>query len=155
MSPVARASHRIVLAGIGAGAWTLAALCLAACSGPPPSEPSPVIISTPTTVCLDDDFKTPVTLDGTQSAAMLTLVPSPTANPPPLSYLWTLTGSAYRITSGSLTSDKLTVTMAGDQPLQVDLEVDNPETGGSADTTATVSVTLLDDAGACPLGNPG
>jgi hypothetical protein len=157
MSPVAKALHRLVLTGVGAGSWALAAFCLGgpACSGPPPSEPSPVIIATPTTVCLGDDFKTSITLDGTQSASMLTLVPSPTANAPPLSYLWTLTGAAYDITSGSLTSDELTVTMAGDQPLQVDLEVTNPANGGSADTTATISVTVPSDAGECPLGNPG
>ncbi len=137
-----------------------------ACNGPPPAAPSPVIIATPSTVCLGDHYETPITLDGTQSSAMLTLVPSPTdANAPPLHYLWTLTGSAYRIAevdagggrlepSGTLTSDKLTVTIAGDQPLQVDLSIQN-STGGSADTTTTISVTVPNDAGDCPLGNPG
>jgi len=143
-----------------------ASLCAWGCNGPPPGAPSPVIVATPTTVCLGDD-KTPITLDGTQSSPELTLVPTPPdANAPPLQFVWTLTGSAHHIVrvdaggdatrpSGSLTSDKLTVTMAADQPLQVDLHVENPQTGGSADTTTTISVTSLNDAGACPLGNPG
>ena len=152
MAPVAKASHRLVLAGLGA------ALGSFACNGPPPSAPSPVIITTPTTVCLGDDYKTPITLDGTQSASMLTLVPAPAApGAPPLSFLWTLSGSKYELPEGdaSLTMDKLTVKIAGDQPLQVDLEVTNTENGGTADTTTTVPVTLPNDAGACPLGNPG
>ncbi len=125
-----------------------------ACSGPPPAATSPVIVATPTTVCLGDDYRTPITLDGTQSTAALTLVPSPAeAGAAPLTYLWTLAGSAYRIVSGTLTSDRLTVRIAGDQPLQVDLNVQN-SMGGSADTTATISVTSL-DAGVCPLGTPG
>jgi hypothetical protein len=162
MSPVTKASERLVLTDLGAGIWALAALCLGgpACNGPPPSEPSPVIITTPTTVCLDDEYKTPITLDGTQSSSMLTLVPAPnTPSSPPLTFLWTLTGSKYDILGdagdASLTSDKLTVTMAGDQPLQVELEVTNAANGGTASTTATISVTPPNDAGVCPLGNPG
>jgi len=114
-----------------------------------------VILATPTTVCLGDDYETPITLDGTESSRALTLVPSPAdAKAPPLRYLWTLSGSPYRIVGpGTLTSEKLTVTIAGDEPLLVDLNVQN-DTGGSADTTATISVTSL-DAGTCPLGNPG
>jgi hypothetical protein len=156
------------MTGLGvAGGLAAAAMAFGACSGPPPPAPSPVILATPTTVCIGDDYRTPITLDGTQS----TLVPSPAdANAPPLKYLWTLTGSAYRIAdidagggrsvpSGTLTSDKLVVRIAGEEPLQVDLNVQNGN-GGSADTTATISVTSLDvadagDAGACPLGNPG
>ena len=164
---VATRPHRLVLPGLAAGMGIAATLLFegAACNGPPPDAPSPVIIATPTTVCLGDDYMTPITLDGTQSSATLTLVPSPAdANAPPLQYLWTLTGSLYRIAdvdaggghlrpSGTLTSDKLTVTMAADQPLQVDLSVQNAQ-GASADTTTTIAVTAL-DAGACPFGNPG
>ena len=147
-----------------------AGIAVEACSGPPPPEPSPVIIATPTTVCMGDDYKTPITLDGTQSTPTLTLVPTPVdANAPPLKYLWTLTGSAYRlanidagdgatISGGNLTSDKVVVRIAGQEPLQVDLNVQN-SIGGSADTTATISITALvpSDAGdaVCPLGNPG
>jgi hypothetical protein len=139
--------HRLAVAGL--------VVAGSACSGPPPPASSPVIIATPTTVCVGDDYKTHILLDGTQSSATLTLVPSPAAaNAPPLQYLWTLTGSAYRIVSGTPTSEKLTVTIAGDQPLQVDLNVQN-NSGGSSDSTATISVTSLVDAGACPLGNPG
>jgi hypothetical protein len=114
-------------------------------------------VATPATVCLNDDYKTPIVLDGTQSSPTLTLVPTPPdANAPPLMYLWTLTGSTYRIADGgTLTSDKLTVTMAGDQPLQVDLDVVNPQNGASAEATTTISITLPNDAGSCPLGNPG
>jgi hypothetical protein len=174
MPSVAVRAHRLVIAGLVAATGLAgAALGSGACSGPPPPAPSPVILATPTTVCLGDDYKTPITLDGTGSSPTLTLVPSPAdANAPPLRYLWTLTGSAYRIAdvdagggrmvpSGTLTSDKLVVRIAGDQPLQVDLNVEN-HSGGSADTTATISVTALvvdggtpSDAGVCPLGNPG
>ncbi len=138
-----------------------AALGAPACSAPPPGAPSPVIVLTPTTVCLGDDYRTPITLDGTSSSPALTLVPVVVdASAPPLQFLWTLSGSAYRITQGSLTSSKLVVTMAGDQPLQVDLRVQN-QSGTTADMAATVSVTLLVDAGgsgagsACPLGDAG
>ncbi len=162
---VGMAPSRLTLIGIAAVAG--GALGMWACNGPPPGAPSPVIVATPTTVCLGDDYRTPITLDGTQSSPELTLVPSPPdANAPALAFLWTLTGSAYKIAdvdaggghvlpSGSLTSEKLTVKMAGDQPLQVDLHVENPQNGGSADTTTTIAVTSLNDAGACPLGNPG
>jgi hypothetical protein len=155
---------------VAAGGLAFAGVMVEACSGPPPPEPSPVIVATPTTVCMGDDYKTPITLDGTQSTPTLTLVPSPVdANAPPLKYLWTLTGSAYRIADvdagdgrtspgGTLTSDKLVVRIEGEEPLQVDLNVQNG-VGGSADTTATISITTLvaTDAGdaVCPLGNPG
>jgi hypothetical protein len=155
-------------AGLAAASLVSAgAASMTACSGPPPDAPSPVIVATPTAVCLNDDYKTPITLDGTQSSPTLTLVPSPpSAGAPALKFSWTLTGSAYRIVSvdaedgqvapsGTLMSDKLTVTIAGDQPLQVDLNVVNTRTGGSADTTATIAVTPPNDAGDCPLGNPG
>jgi hypothetical protein len=150
---VGSALHRLAFLGLAAGAT----LWGTACSGPPPGAPSPVIVATPTTVCLGDGYKTPITLDGTQSSPELTLVPLPAVrNPVPLKFLWTLTGSAYRIAEGgSLTSDKLSVTIAGDQPLQVDLNVQNAQSGGSADSTTTISVTLPNDAGVCPLGNPG
>ena len=125
-----------------------------ACGGPPPPLPSPVILATPTTVCLGDDYKTRITLDGTQSSAALTLIPSPpVAGAPPLQFVWTLAGSAYRIVHGTLTSDTLVVTIAGQEPLQVDLEVRNGS-GTSAVATETVSVTLL-DAGVCPLRRAG
>ncbi len=101
-------------------------------------------------VCQGDDYRTPITLDASSSSASLTLIPAPaTPGAPPLTYLWTLSGSAYRIVSGTLTSDKLVVKIAGDQPLQVDLNVQNG-LGGSADTTDTISVTPPYDAGVNP-----
>jgi hypothetical protein len=167
--PVVIGTTRGVFAAglIAAASLAGAGLALSACNGPPAPATSPVIVATPEAVCFGDDYRTPITLDGTESSGMLTLVPTPAdANAPPLQYLWTLTGSAYRIASGTLTSDKLVVRIAGKEPLQVDLNVQNGA-GGSADTTATVSVTLpgdggLDggdggphDGGVCPLGNPG
>lgn len=126
-----------------------------ACNGPPPPAPSPVIMATPSTVCLGDDFKTVITLDGTQSSAVLALEPLTfDGGAPPLTYAWTLAGSAYRIVSGTLTASKLTVTIAGNEPLQIDLLVQNT-TGGSADSTATISVTPPNDAGVCPLVDAG
>ena len=152
-TPLPRLAQSVLAAaaGVAAVSW---ALC---CNGPPPGAPSPVIVATPITVCLGDAYKTPITLDGTQSSPTLTLVPAPPApNAPPLKFLWTLTGAAYRIADGgTLTSEKLTVTTAGDHPLQVDLNVQNTQSGGSDDSTTTIAVTLPNDAGACPLGNPG
>jgi hypothetical protein len=130
----------------------LALLACSACSSPPPPQPSPVIVTTPTTVCAGDDYKTPIMLDGTMSTSMLTLVPAE-IDGGQVSFLWTLSGSPYRLVSGSLTDAKLVVTMAGDEPLQIDLKVTNG-TGGSQDAVGTVSITLL-EGGACPLEGDG
>jgi hypothetical protein len=132
-------------------AFVLAALAGAfgACNGPPPSAPSPVIATTPTTVCIGDDYRTRILLDGTQSTPSLTLVPAP-FEAGLLTYAWTLGGSAYRIVDGSPTAPKLTVEMAANEPLQVALDVTLPN-GGSLTATATVSITLLNEAGVCPL----
>jgi hypothetical protein len=150
-------THRFIvgeLANPARGVSLAGALAVASCAGPPPGPPSAVVLTNPATVCIGDDYRTPITLDGTQSGSALMLIPSPgDAGAPPLQYLWTLAGSAYKVVSGSVTSSKLVVTMAADQPLQVDLRVTNGA-GTPADGTATVSVTSLSDGG-CPLGNPG
>lgn len=143
-------AHRVVMGGL----VTSVGLLGAGCGGPPPPATSPVIVTTPTTVCVGDNYRTRITLDGTQSTGALTLVPSPVdAAAPPLKYLWTLSGSPYHVVDGSVTASKLVVTIAGSEPLQIDLNVQNGS-GGSADSMATVSVTLLDD-GICPLGDAG
>jgi hypothetical protein len=100
---------------------------------------------------LGDDYKTPITLDGTLTMPMLTLVPTPfDASANPLSFHWSLTGSPYMVVTGTLTSQKLVVTIAGQEPLQVSLTVTN--TGGvSATTTGAVAVTIYDGS-VCPLG---
>jgi hypothetical protein len=109
----------------------------------------------PTTVCVGDDYRTRILLDGSLSAPALTLLPSPEdGGVAALTFQWTLEGSAFRIVSGTVHTPTLVVEIAGDQPLQLDLRVTNA-TGGSVDTTGTVSVTLLDEAGACPLLDAG
>ncbi len=146
------------------------ALASGACSATPPPATSAVILATPTSVCFGDDYRTPITLDGTQSTPTLTLVPAPPGpGAPSLSYAWTLGGSAYRFVGpdggdaaapGSLTSDRLTVAIKGDRPLEVGLTVTTAQ-GGTGSTSTTIAVTVpgdggdAGDAGACPLGNPG
>ena len=48
-----------------------------ACGAPPPDSPSAVIESNPETICLGDDFRTPIELDASASTPRLTLVPVP------------------------------------------------------------------------------
>ena len=148
-----RASDGLAAHVVAGGCAALSVGIFGACAGPPPPAPSPVIVTTPTTVCVGDDYKTEIIVDGTQSTPTLTLVPAP-FEAGLLTYAWTLTGSAYRITSGSLTTPKLTVEMAGTEPLQVALDL-RAVGGGSLTTTATVAITLLNEAGVCPLTLPG
>jgi hypothetical protein len=99
---------------------------------------------------MGDDYATSITLDGTQSGPALTLIPTPVDGGPNLQYLWTFSGSAYHIVSGTVTSSMVVVSILGDRPLQVDLQVTNAA-GTTSDDSVTVSITLLADGG-CPLG---
>lgn len=131
------------------GPLPFVSLLLLACGGPPPDTPSAVILLRPETVCEGDAYATPVVLDGTMSSRHLSLVPLPpedTAYPDgataiPLTYAWALEGDAYTITSGTLTSDRLTVTVAGDRPLHVHLTTTNLA-GGSASSLRTLPITV-------------
>ena len=134
------------MGGARTAALGLTAIGLA-CSSPPPPSPSAVIELAPSSVCQNDDFQTPIQLDGSQSAATLTLVPvAPDPDAPPLRFAWSFSGSDRRVVEGDAHSEKLAVTLAGDRPLHVSLEVENSE-GGSARALATVAITL---GGACP-----
>jgi hypothetical protein len=123
-----------------------------ACGSPPPSPPSAVITATPEAVCQGDDYRTSVHLDGSKSSADLSLVYSPPApNAPPLVYAWSFEGSEYMLSNASdPTSDAVDVTMAGDRPLEVHLQVQNAA-GGVSVTLLTIAITPPDASGRCPL----
>lgn len=121
--------------------WVLGAVLLCACADTSPHPPSAVAVAEPDSVCLGDAHGTPVLLDARESAQRLTLVPE--AEPPdlpPLRYEWELEGDEYRVVDGDLRSEQLTVTLAGERPLQVYLRVESSE-GSVSDTMITVSVT--------------
>lgn len=114
---------------------------LIACGGPPPDPPSAVVALSPATICEGDGHHTEVLLDGSDSSVHLTLVPvAPDPDEPPLRFSWVLSGADFVITAGSLTSDLLAVTSAGDRPLHAALTVTNG-VGGVATTLRTVSIT--------------
>ena len=118
-----------------------ALLCVCACAPASPHPPSAVAVAEPDAVCLDDAHRTMVLLDARESAQRLTLVPE--AEPPdlpPLSYRWRLEGDEFRLVDGDLTSEQLTVTLAGQRPLHVYLRVESSE-GGVSETMISVSVT--------------
>ncbi len=132
-------------------AITALAPCAVGCGSPPPPTPSAVVLASPTSVCEGDAFATPITLDATQSQRHLTLVPvPPAAGEAPLQLDWSFAGSAYRLLDGDFHSKKLTVSMLGDRPLHAWLVVHNDE-GGEARADLTVSITLRDAEGNCPL----
>lgn len=143
------ASMRLVLT---AAAAIITCSATAACGAPPPDSPSAVIQPDPWAVCLGDDFRTVITLDGAQSTPRLTLVPTPPApGSSPLRYRWRLSGAAYRVVGGSLSGPELRVTTAADRPLHASLTVED-DLGGVAVIDETVAITLPDpDTGECPV----
>jgi P pilus assembly chaperone PapD len=151
------------------------ALSALACSGPPPTAPAAVITATPTSVCEGDDFQTPIVLDSTGSSPVLTLVYTPPAADAALGYcgnttcyLWSFSGAVCKGLStdpspcdviidpgsvepdGTVDSTIVNLTMAGDRPVLVTLRVENG-VGGVTEAQTSISITPLDDAGACPL----
>jgi hypothetical protein len=134
---------------------------LFACSGPPPDPPSAVVALSPATICEGDGHHTEIILDGSGSSAQLTLVPvPPEPGEPPLRFAWTLSGAAFEVVAGDLTSDVVVLTSAGDRPLHASLTVTNGS-GGIATTLRTVSITPYErdrcsddsdcDAGVCAV----
>lgn len=130
---------------------SLLALALSACSSPPAPTPSAVITATPSSVCMGDDFATPILLDSGDSRGRLTLVPvPPAADGGGLVVRWSFAGSSFHVVEGDVHLPQLIVTLRGDRPLHVTLGVDNAE-GGHADAHLTISVTTRDATGGCPL----
>ena len=132
-----------VAVGPRAPSWWCA-LCLAGCGAPPPGAPSAVVTSSPEAVCLGDDYRTEVTLDASESAPRLTLVPGASPGDATLTYSWALSGSAHVVVRGDLDTESLVVRMLGDRPLHAELVV-RESGGGIASTLHTVAVT----EGAC------
>ncbi len=134
--------------------FMVCATMIMSCGEPPPPAPSAVITASPTSLCIDDGFATPIHLDALSSAQSLTLVyVRPDPNAPPLSFLWSFEGSAMQFDDGDPKSDVLTVRMRGDRPLHVKLRVQNAA-GGVTETLTTISVTARDKSGNCPLPPP-
>lgn len=132
------------------------ALCaLAGCGEPPPPAPSAVIRACPSSLCFGDDFATSIHLDATKSAPRLTLVQAPPdPKEPPLKVRWSFSGSAWLFDNdGVATQPDVLVSMAADRPLHVGLRVEN-SVGGVSEALKTISVTPLDEQGACPLPAP-
>jgi len=145
------------------------ALLLFACSGPPPVAPAAVINATPSSVCYGDAFRTQVHLDSRGSSPELTLVytrPDPDAGE--ITFDRSFSGGvclgldsdpatcnvkidpASSDALGHMTGSDVLFTMAGDRPVNATLKVTNAA-GGVTIAKLTISITPLDDAGACPL----
>jgi hypothetical protein len=110
-----------------------------------------IVEATPTALCVGDEFRTDIRLDGRKSAAALSLVyapPDPSA--PPLMFRWSFSGAEVRVEDGDPSDDHLVVRTKGDRPLHVRLHVKNAK-GGEADALTTIAITPLDGSGACPL----
>ncbi|MCC6525515.1 MAG: hypothetical protein IT373_22890 [Polyangiaceae bacterium] len=134
----------------------LGPVALAACGSPPPPPPTAVIRATPSSLCVNDDHATLLTLDGSASAAEVTLVPlPPLPDAPKLEYAWSLAGTSCALEGGSFGAALLFVTCAAERPLHVTLRVTSPS-GGEAESLATVPITFPEtvrcDASACPDG---
>lgn len=129
--------RRIAEAGLG-----LFACGVIACGAPPPDPPTAVVRATPSSVCLGDDFATPIRLDASESAAGLTLVPvPPPEDAPELSYAWAFSGAEVRELGRGEAGVTVDVATAGDRPLHVQLTVRTAQ-GGEATTLHTVPITL-------------
>lgn len=128
----------------------VAAVVCTACGAPPPGAPSAVVTSDPESVCLGDDYRTPIVLDAGDSAPRLTLVPpAPDPDAPPLRFEWDLSGSAWALLEGDLDAERLVVAIAADRPLHAELTV-REAGGGVARTLHTIAVTRPDPAtGVC------
>jgi len=128
-----------------------------------------VINATPASVCYGDSFRTQVHLDSRGSAPELTLVytrPDPDAGD--LQYDWSFSGGvckgldsdpatcnvkidpASTDALGNVNNSDVLLTMAGDRPVDATLKITNAA-GGVTIAKLTISITPLDDAGACPL----
>lgn len=152
-----------------------------ACSGPPSNVPAAVINATPTSVCVGDDFRTPIHLDSNGSSPVLTLVytkPDPDAGT--IKYAWSFSGAVCVgipaspgdwVTLEGKAADACDVlldpsavdanndvngtdvllSVAGDRPVDVTLVITNVDAGGTLTAHTTITLTPLDDAGTCPL----
>ena len=145
--------------------------CALACSGPPPASPGAVINATPSSVCVGDAFHTQIHLDSRGSSPTLTLVYS-VQDAGALTYAWAFSGVVCRhigddpdctkpgydvIVDGSsvepdgtIDNSDVLLTVSGNVPVQVSLTVTNAA-NTAASVQSTISITPLDDAGACPL----
>ena len=127
-----------------------------------------MINATPSSVCYGDSFRTQIHLDSRGSSPELTLVytrPDPDAGD--LQFDWSFSGGVCKGTNdppvcdvkiddashdalGQINNSDVLFTMAGDRPVDATLKVTNAA-GGVTTAKLTISITPLDDAGACPL----
>jgi hypothetical protein len=150
----------------GALPW-LAVPLFASCGQPPPPAPSAVISASPESVCYGD-ATTQIVLDASGSAPRLTLIPvPPDPGEAPLQFQWSFSGDAYvwaddnmthgagtlvdsatnkPVSNASVTVNLVTAT----RPLHVTLRVQNGE-GGVTEALKTITITLPDPSGQCPL----
>ncbi len=137
---------------------TTAGACLLLLAAPgcgemPPPPPAVVIRASPEALCLGDDFRTEIALDGLGSTPHLTLIPvPPPQDAPPPEYQWALSGARHRVVGGDLDGPEVSVTSAGDRPLHVTLRVRVPG-GGEGTAERSIPVVLPDEAsGVCLPG---
>ncbi|HEY1960697.1 MAG TPA: hypothetical protein VGH28_34030 [Polyangiaceae bacterium] len=155
-------------------------VCAGACSGPPSSVPAAIMNATPSSVCAGDHFATSIHLDSQGSSPVLTLVYSPPApDAGAIHFAWSFSGAVctgipaspgdWTTLGGQAASDcdvlidpgsvdalgdvagsDVILAIAGDRPVDVTLVVTS-DAGGTLTARRTISITALDDAGACPL----
>jgi hypothetical protein len=90
----------------------------AACTTPEGRPPIARISLSPEAILSDDQYQTPVTLDGTRSRDVDD--PDGTA---PLEYRWVIEGDAFRFESGGETSAMPVVRFQGERPATIELTV--------------------------------
>jgi hypothetical protein len=120
--------------GIAVGTAAGGAACTSADGRPPLAR----ITLEPEAILANDEFQTPVTLDGTRSADS---VDDPEGTGP-LTYAWTIEGDEYRLEAGSSeTASTLVVRFRGDRPATVRLTVGDQD-GLDAFAVARVRLTI-------------
>jgi hypothetical protein len=133
-----------------------------------------VITATPTSVCVGDNFQTPIELDSLGSSPLLTLIYTPpsadagVACQGSICYSWSFSGAVCTglatdpspcdviidpgsvDPTGAVDYSTVLLTMAGDRPVLATLQITNAA-GGVIETQTSITITPLDDAGVCPL----
>lgn len=116
----------------------LAALLVNACTTDSGYPPVARITFAPGAIPENDGFQTAVVLDGSTSADPI----DDPENQRPLSYTWEIVGDEYRVSEGSLSSAKLTITLLGERPATIVLKVTD-EDGNSVTARKQLQLTVM------------
>ncbi|HJZ83811.1 MAG TPA: hypothetical protein VKN99_01520 [Polyangia bacterium] len=116
----------------------LLALLGAACAEEVGRPPVARIVATPSYIPKNDNFQTPVDLDGTGSSDE---VDDPQGTHP-LQYRWSFSPSEYRVQEGDLGAPRMRVLLPGQGPVTVQLTVTDGDDGLATRAQVIVGITL-------------